>query len=325
MTQILITGVAGFIGMHCAIECLKNGFDVVGIDNLNNYYSESLKLDRIVEINKNTVNGKNRFTFLRLDINADLTKELESFEIDFVLHLAAQAGVRYSVSNPEKYVESNINGFFNVIEFVRFIKPKLFVYASSSSVYGNSDILPFEETQPCNVPASFYAATKKINEIMSYSYYNTYGLKSVGLRFFTVYGPWGRPDMAPMLFTKAAFEGNQVDIFNYGKQLRDFTYVDDISGSIIEILKNPDKIKGAEIFNIGYGSPSSLMDFIEIIESLSEKVICKNFVEAQTGDVKSTFANTKKLATVFNYKPKVELFKGLSMFIEWYKKYYQIK
>ena len=321
--RVLITGVAGFIGMHTAIRFLKAGWEVIGLDNMNEYYSVDLKKDRITEINNVAMNSMKGFSFFKEDLNSNIWDELSEYNFDAVVHLAAQAGVRYSIENPRAYLESNVLGFQSVVEFVERHSISRFVYASSSSVYGKSSVQPFTETESCNLPESYYAATKKSNELMAQSYYKTKGVRSIGLRFFTVYGPWGRPDMAPYLFAKAAFKGEPIKVFNHGNQKRDFTYVGDIIEGIFLSVEDFHKVIGAEIFNIGYGAPTGLMDFISEIESATGRELEKSLVEAQLGDVVLTYADTKKLQSTFGYSPKVGLAEGVSNFIEWFKSYHE--
>ncbi len=322
MPRVLITGAAGFIGMHTSIRFLKSGWEVIGVDNMNDYYSVDLKRDRVTEINNVAENFSNGFSLFQVNLNSDIWERLSEYSIDAVIHLAAQAGVRYSIENPRVYLESNILGFQSVIEFVERHSINRFVYASSSSVYGKSSVQPFTETESCNQPESYYAATKKSNELMAQSYFKTKGLSSIGLRFFTVYGPWGRPDMAPFLFANAAFKNQTIKVFNHGQQKRDFTYIDDIVEGLFLSVENFHIVKGAEIFNLGFGSPVGLMEFITEIESATNKELIKYFVDAQLGDVEMTYANTKKFASTFNYSPKVGIAEGVSRFINWYKSYY---
>ena len=323
MPTVLITGAAGFIGMHTSIKFLNAGWEVIGLDNMNAYYSTDLKKNRIAEICKVAEYCSNGFSLFQEDLNSDIWYRLSEYSIDAVIHLAAQAGVRYSIENPRAYLESNIIGFQSVIEFVERHSIKRFIYASSSSVYGKSSMQPFTETESCNEPESYYAATKKSNELMAQSYFKTKGLRSIGLRFFTVYGPWGRPDMAPYLFAKAAFNGEPIKVFNHGNQKRDFTYVGDIVEGIFLSVEDFEKVKGAEIFNIGFGAPTGLMDFISEIESATGRVLEKSLVEAQLGDVEVTYANTLKLKSTFGYSPKVGLEEGVSNFIKWFKSYHE--
>ena len=321
MPRILITGAAGFIGMHTSIRFLKEGWDVIGLDNLNDYYSVSLKEDRLKEIKKSSVEFDKEFLFYQEDLNSDIWDEFKNLKIDSLVHLAAQAGVRYSIENPRAYLESNILGFQKVIEFVLKKNVDRFLYASSSSVYGKNSEQPFSESEPCNSPESYYAATKRANELMAHSYSKTQGLKSIGLRFFTVYGPWGRPDMAPMLFAHAAFKKNTIEVFNYGKQKRDFTYVDDIIEGIYTLVIKDDYESDNLLMNIGNGSPVGLLDFISTIEKYSCP-IDKKMVAAQTGDVEVTYADTSLLSKTVGYKSKYNLDIGIQIFMNWFKNYY---
>ena len=320
MPRVLITGAAGFIGMHTSIRFLKEGWAVIGLDNLNDYYSVSLKEDRLKEIKKSSEEFDKEFLFYQEDLNSDIWDEFEDLKIDSLVHLAAQAGVRYSIENPRAYLESNILGFQKVIEFVLKKKIDRFLYASSSSVYGKNSKQPFSESEPCDSPESYYAATKRANELMAYSYSKTEGLKSIGLRFFTVYGPWGRPDMAPMLFAHAAYNKNTIDVFNYGKQKRDFTYVDDIIEGIYALVKDNHE-SDYLLLNIGNGSPVGLLDFISTIEKYSCP-IDKKMVAAQKGDVEVTFADTSLLSKKVGYLPKYDLDTGIQIFMKWFKKYH---
>jgi UDP-glucuronate 4-epimerase len=330
--QILVTGAAGFIGFHLCKRLIAEGHHVVGIDNLNNYYDPRLKLARLAELGIRGVDQQSvplsrvdipSFTFIKADIEDDsLWKWLEiDFNITSIIHLAAQAGVRYSLENPKAYIKSNVEGFLNVLEFCRHSQIKELIYASSSSVYGMDSEQPFSEAEPCNKPVSLYAATKRANELMAHTYHHLFGIKSMGLRFFTVYGPWGRPDMAPFLFAKAAFEETSIRVFNHGNQSRDFTYIDDIVEGIFRIHSQSTNFKDAEICNIGQGTPVPLMNFIDILEKITEKTLKKEWVEAQPGDVAITFADTKKLESKFGYQPKVKLEVGIQEFVNWYCDY----
>jgi len=310
--------------MHTSIRFLREGWDVVGLDNFNDYYSIALKRKRLHEITLSASKFGRRFEMFEDDLNSMVWRRLESFTFDAIIHLAAQAGVRYSIENPRAYLESNILGFQSVLEFVSRAGIKRFIYASSSSVYGKNSSQPFSEKAACDSPESYYASTKRANELMAHSYFKTAGLKSVGLRFFTVYGPWGRPDMAPMIFTKSAFSGESIKVFNHGDQKRDFTYIDDIVEALFLSVQNFEKISKAEIFNIGYGSPTGLLDFISRIEYVTGKSLNKKFMEAQTGDVEVTFADTSKLYEFIGRKPIVTLEEGVEKFIVWYKSYFNI-
>ena len=295
--KILVTGVAGFIGMHSAKKLLDEGHDVIGIDNLNDYYDVNLKEDRL-----QTLKDYKNFRFLKLDIK-DQKDVLDLFKKESpqrVLHLAAQAGVRYSIQNPYVYIDSNIQGFINILEGCRAIKTEHLVYASSSSVYGGNEKVPFSEHDNVDHPVSLYAATKKANELMAHTYSHLYHIPTTGLRFFTVYGPWGRPDMSPMLFTKAILADEPIQVFNHGDMMRDFTYVDDIVEGVIRVLDKPATPQEGghlpyRIFNIGNSQPEKLMDFIGIMEHAFGKVAEKEFLPMQAGDVKATYADTSAL------------------------------
>jgi len=321
MPRVLITGAAGFIGMHTSLRFLSKGWDVIGLDNFNDYYSVKLKNDRIEYIRHTCKEYNSTFEMIRSDLNSEIWEELEKRNFDAVIHLAAQAGVRYSITNPEVYLESNVIGFQRVLDFIVKTKVRRFVYASSSSVYGDNSKQPFNEEEPCNHPESYYAATKKMNELMAKSYERTHSIGSVGLRFFTVYGPWGRPDMAPMLFTKAAFNSEPIKVFNFGRQRRDFTYIDDIVEGILNIVLLSKFPAHAEVCNIGNGSPIGLMEFIEQIETTTNLELKKEFVDAQKGDVSQTYADTTKLFNMTGYTPKTSLEVGIERFIDWYKEY----
>jgi UDP-glucuronate 4-epimerase len=321
MPRVLITGAAGFIGMHTSIRFLREGWDVVGLDNMNNYYSVGLKRDRLKEIAGEATKLVHNFNVFEADLNSDVWNELKSYEFEALIHLAAQAGVRYSLENPDAYLHSNILGFQKVLEFVERKNITRFVYASSSSVYGKDSVPPFDESQACDKPESYYAFTKRSNELMAYSYYKTKELASLGLRFFTVYGPWGRPDMAPILFARSADLKSKIKVFNHGNQKRDFTYIDDITEGIFRLISNEDFVKDAQVVNIGHGAPTGLLEFIELIENEMGVTIQKEFVDEQKGDVQVTFASTRKLQALINYNPKTPLEEGIQRFIEWFKSY----
>lgn len=324
MNRILVTGCAGFIGMHVAQEFLRRGFSVVGVDNVNNYYEQSLKEDRLLEISRTAEGCDGEWQFYRRDItDVSFWKEISPFELAGVVHLAAQAGVRYSLENPSAYIESNIIGFQRVLDFCVTNKIKPLLYASSSSVYGKNSEQPFTETEACDAPESYYAATKRMNEFMAQVYFKTRGLSSIGLRFFTVYGPWGRPDMAPMLFTKAAFSDEIVKLFNYGRQSRDFTYIDDIVLGVVELFISNEQLNGSEVVNIGKGSPDSLMQFVQLIERYTLRSLKLRRVEAQPGDVEETFSSLVRIKELAHYEPQTSLEEGLKRLIEWYKGYYK--
>jgi UDP-glucuronate 4-epimerase len=321
---ILITGVAGFIGMHTALRLLKDGHQVLGIDNLNDYYDPSLKLDRLAQLE--ALQG---FAFQQIDVSdsAAMSALFEDSTIASVVHLAAQAGVRYSIKNPQAYAQSNLVGFLNVLECCRHHDVQHLVYASSSSVYGGNIKQPFAETDLVDHPVSFYAATKKANELMAYSYSHLYGLATTGLRFFTVYGPWGRPDMAYYSFTKAVLAGEPIDVFNHGDMKRDFTYIDDIVEGVLRVLAKPpgqDTGAPAKVFNIGNHTPVRLLDFIALIEKSVGREAVKRFLPMQDGDVPSTYADVTALADWVGFKPDTDLAAGIDQFVKWYRAYYKV-
>jgi len=310
--NILVTGVAGFIGNAVAIALLQRGDKVIGLDNMNNYYSVELKEARLKRLNHDTQD----FRIYRIDI-CDKQKLAEVFrdnKIDAVVHLAAQAGVRYSLENPQAYIDSNITGTLNIFECCKNFGVKRIVFASSSSVYGDNAKIPFSTEDRTDNPISLYAATKKSCELMAHTYSHLFGLNIVGLRYFTVYGPWGRPDMAPMLFAKNILEGKPIKIFNNGNMKRDFTYIDDIVQGTIAVLDNCHN----GIFNIGRGEPVDLMRFIEILEQELGKKAIKEFLEMQAGDVPITWADTSALETATGYSPKISLETGIKNFAKWY-------
>lgn len=319
---ILVTGSAGFIGHHITQRLLNEGHTVIAIDSLNSYYDPRLKFDR----NSALDTSKGSYHFHQLDLCdfTELSKHFEEHSLDAVIHLAAQAGVRYSIDNPRAYVHSNLEGFFNILELCRKHQPKHLLYASSSSVYGMNSPQPFVESANCDHPVSFYAATKRSNEMMAASYAHLYPLTITGLRFFTVYGPWGRPDMAPILFANAAQKQQSIKVFNRGEQARDFTYIDDIVENIYRLIDNPLRLSehGHEILNIGHGSPVGLMDFISTIEKQYGIELVKEYVDAQPGDVNITFADTQKLEYYTNFKPSTSIEEGVEKFIAWHKSYY---
>jgi UDP-glucuronate 4-epimerase len=350
--KVLITGSAGFIGFHLAKQLLKQGDEVIGIDNLNDYYDKKLKYDRlaILGINKSNFNyGVElssekfvNFKFIKQDLTdkENLKKLFKKYKFDAVCNLAAQAGVRYSLINPDAYLESNITGFLNVLECCRHEKVGHLVYASSSSVYGLNKKMPFSVKDNVDHPVSLYAASKKSNELMAHTYSHLFNLPTSGLRFFTVYGPWGRPDMALFLFTKAILEGKEINIFNNGKMKRDFTYVDDIVGGIVRVLAKPPKSNlnwnelepdpsssraPYRIFNIGRGSSVNLLHFIDEIEKNIGLKAKKIFLPMQDGDVSETWADISELKTEFKYEPKITYKEGIKKFVNWYKIYYSLK
>lgn len=332
--KILVTGAAGFIGTHLIHALSKFNHDITAIDSLNDYYDVQLKIDRLTfnGIHKNGsgwVSTQKNIKFYPFSLTDDvaLSQVFEAQKFTHVIHLAAQPGVRYSIENPRSYFDNNLNGFFNLLECIRHFGVEHFVYASSSSVYGQNSSIPFHESDPCNEPLNFYASTKKSNEMMAHSYSSIYQIAITGLRFFTVYGPWGRPDMAPMLFAKAAANNEDIKVFNFGNQKRDFTYIDDIVEGILRICFNDKRIaeKGHEVFNIGRGEPVGLMDFIDHLERAMEIPIKKKMVEAQAGETDITFASVEKLTAYTGYAPSISLSEGINKFVEWYKNYYQKK
>ena len=316
----IVTGSAGFIGFHLSLKLLNNGYQVIGIDNLNNYYDVNLKKDR----NKILKSYKS-YKFKKIDIKN--YKELESVfkkkNFECIINLAAQAGVRYSLINPKSYIDNNILGFFNVIDLAKKYKVKKIIYASTSSIYGIQKKFPIKENFDTNNPIQLYAATKKSNEVIAASYSKLYNINTIGLRFFTVYGPWGRPDMALFKFTKNILKGKPIDVFNKGKHTRDFTFVDDIVDGIIKIIKKRKKVMGSSIYNIGNGKKVSLMDYIKLIEKNLNKKAKKNFLPLQKGDIIKTHSSTKLLKKDFGYIPKTSVSHGVKKFINWYLSYYK--
>ncbi len=335
---ILVTGCAGFIGFHMANLLISKGFKVVGVDSINNYYDPNLKKARLKELELNS-NGRRSFSFIKLDISDmdALTKNLESKDISSIIHLAAQAGVRHSIENPYSYTKSNIDGFLNILEISRHNNIKHLSYASTSSVYGANTKVPFKESDPVNHPLQFYAATKRANELMAHSYSHLYRIPTSGIRFFTVYGPWGRPDMALFKFTKNILEGIPIDVFNHGNHTRDFTYVDDIVEGVFKIHSTPpisqnkdqSQIEGDEsnspyrIVNIGNNNPTKLMDYISAIEVATGKSAKLNLLPLQPGDVTDTYADVEKLIKEFDYKPSTDVIEGVKNFVDWYKSFYK--
>jgi UDP-glucuronate 4-epimerase len=315
--SILVTGAAGFIGFHLCRRLLEDGHRVFGVDNLNEYYEVSLKHDRLA-----LLTPAERFKFIRLDI-ADRPGMQELFaaqRFEIVVNLAAQAGVRYSLVNPYAYIESNIQGFLNVLEGCRHNAVGHLVYASSSSVYGANSKLPFSESDKVDSPISMYAATKRANELMAHTYSHLFGLPTTGLRFFTVYGPWGRPDMAAFLFARAIVAGQPIRVFNHGDMRRDFTYIDDIVEGVVRTLANPG---GYQVFNIGNNRPVRLLDFIAILEELLGRKAVVDLQPIQPGDVPATYADVQALAAAVGFAPATDLRTGLSRFISWFQDYYK--
>jgi len=332
--KILVTGAAGFIGFHLTKTLVDKKYDVTGIDNINDYYSQKLKFDRLKElgINKKDASVFNKlckndnFTFFRLDLNdkSNLNNLFKNGEFDIVCNLAAQAGVRYSLLNPDKYIESNISGFLNILENCRNFNIKHLIYASSSSVYGSNKKIPFSISDNVDNPISLYAATKKANELMAHTYSHLFELPTTGLRFFTVYGPWGRPDMALFLFTKAILRNDKIDVYNFGKMKRDFTYVDDIINGIMNIIEAKKK-KKYSIYNIGNNNTVELLNFIKIIEKKLGKRAKMNLLPIQPGDVSETWANIDNLIKDYKYKPTTKIEVGVGRFIDWYINYFKVE
>ena len=319
--NILITGSAGFIGFHLSKKLLSQNFNVIGIDNLNNYYDVSLKKNRLAILEKN----KN-YIHLNIDISnfEALIETTKNFEIDCIVHLAAQAGVRYSITNPFSYVKSNLEGFVNILECSRKKEIKKLLFASSSSVYGSKNKTPFHENDNTDLSESFYAATKKSNEVIAHSYSKLYKIQSIGMRFFTVYGPWGRPDMALFQFTSKILNNEPIDLFNSGNHLRDFTYIDDIVDGIYLILKNKKIKDNFQILNLGRGAQVKLKDFVNEIENQLGKKVKKNYLPLQKGDIYETNASIERAIKIYGYNPKINIETGISEFINWYKYYYKI-
>jgi len=313
----LVTGVAGFIGFHLAASLLENGDKVIGIDNLNPYYDVSLKKARLERIASHP-----NFTFYQEDISdLDALKRVFSHHhIDRICNLAAQAGVRYSMQNPFAYQESNIKGFLNLLEMARQFPVSNFVFASSSSVYGNNEKLPFAVEDSVDTPISLYAATKRANELMAYTYSYLFRIPLTGLRYFTVYGPWGRPDMALFLFTKSILDGRPIDIYNFGRMKRDFTYIDDIVDGTISALNSPFRY---EIFNLGNSKAVELMELVKIVQEELGLEAEKNFLPLQAGDVPETYANIEKTRRMLSFNPKTSLRTGIRKFLTWYRDYYR--
>ncbi|MFH0976892.1 MAG: NAD-dependent epimerase [Spirochaetota bacterium] len=345
--KILITGTAGFIGFHLAQKMIERGDEIIGLDNINDYYDPKLKYARLNESGiseKQTAYNKlvkskkyknYRFIQLNLEDKENIDKFFKKEKFDKVCHLAAQAGVRYSITNPHAYIDSNVQGFMNILEGARHNSIGHLVYASSSSVYGMNEKQPFSTSDNVDHPISLYAATKKANELMAYTYSHLFGIPTVGLRFFTVYGPWGRPDMAYFLFTKSITENKSIDIFNSGNLERDFTYIDDIIEGVIRVidsplkanLQNPEHAAGKapyRLYNIGNNSPVKLMDFIQTIEKHLGKAAKKNFLPMQQGDVLSTYADIGDLERDYGFKPHTTIDEGINKFVEWYKEFYRI-
>lgn len=336
--KVLVTGAAGFIGYHLCKRLIDEGMDVIGLDNLNDYYSVNLKYARLelLGIKKNGLNSfevltkserPGYFSFIKCDLCDELriSRLFKEEQFDIVINLAAQAGVRYSLDHPREYTASNVEGFLNILEGCRNYPVQHLIFASSSSVYGLNSEMPFEIEHRTDHPASLYAATKKANELMAHTYAHLYDVPCTGLRFFTVYGPLGRPDMAYFKFANLIMEGKPIDVYNEGNMGRDFTYVDDIVESLVRLIPKPLRSGNTlsyQLFNIGNGAPVSLMDFINILEDQLGKTSPKNMMPMQPGDVEQTWANIDHLYDYINYKPQVNLKQGLAHFVQWYKNYY---
>ncbi|MDR1908531.1 MAG: NAD-dependent epimerase/dehydratase family protein [Spirochaetaceae bacterium] len=334
--KVLVTGAAGFIGCHLAGRLAAQGEDVTCIDNISDYYDVSLKYARLAELGFSLSDGSAEapggpglpsglypnLVFYRLDLcdGAALTALFEAGRFDIVVNLAAQAGVRYSLTKPGAYIASNVQGFFNVLEAIRAFPVKHLVYASSSSVYGLDTVQPFSETSAADRPASLYAATKRANELMAHSYSHLYGIPATGLRFFTVYGPWGRPDMAPFIFTRAMLEGRPIDVFNYGDMSRDFTYIDDIVEGILRVMR---AAPPARIYNIGRGEPVPLLGFIQLLEEELGLKARMNMLPLQAGDVSATWADCSALEADTGYRPRTPIREGVRRFVAWYRDFYR--
>ncbi len=349
--SILVTGAAGFIGFNLSKRLLEKDIPVIGFDNLNSYYDQSLKRSRLGELIKTSSEQKTEFSFFEEDLenliaveNAFLAKDITGSNLKIskpkvVIHLAAQAGVRYSIINPNAYIQANIVGFLNILEACKKNEIKHLIYASSSSVYGGNTNLPFKETQNVDHPVSIYAATKKANELMAHSYSHLYNLPTTGLRFFTVYGPWGRPDMALFKFTKAILENKQLEVYNHGKMKRDFTYIDDVVESIVRLIEkapevnlafnknNPNPAKSwapYQVFNIGNSQPTDLLKYIDAIENSLNMKASLSMLDMQPGDVPETAADTLCLEDLINFKPMTSIEEGIKNFVKWYREYYNV-
>ncbi len=341
---ILVTGSGGFIGFHLCKKLIKKGFKVIGFDNLNNYYDQNLKQNRLRELEKDALKEKGEFQFFKgelankSDIKIIFKSNNFKERVSSVIHLAAQAGVRYSIENPAAYVDSNLVGFNNIIEESRLNKIEHFMYASSSSVYGGNKKLPFSEVDSVDHPISLYAATKKSNELVAHTYSHLFGLPTTGLRFFTVYGPWGRPDMALFKFTKLILDNQPIKVFNFGNMTRDFTYIDDVIESVFLLLDKPPKkekdfnyehLNPAKswapyrVLNIGNSKPMKLTEYIEAIERHLDKKAKIVFEEIKPGDVENTYANTESLQKLIKFKPKTSINDGVKEFVKWYLSYYK--
>lgn len=335
--KVLITGASGFIGFHLAKLLLSNGYEVIGIDNMNSYYDINLKQGRLKILSE-----YENYTFYKMDLidKNNIDNLFKKYRFDYVINLAAQAGVRYSIDNPYAYVDSNLVGFMNILEAARQYPVKHLLYASSSSVYGGNKVAPFSTEHQVDHPVSLYAATKKSNELMAHAYSHLYKIPTTGLRFFTVYGPWGRPDMAYFSFTNSIISGKPINVFNHGKMERDFTYIDDIVEGIYKLLSLPpepnpnwneskDQLSESfapyKIYNIGNNQPVQLEKFISVLEDKIGKKAVKNYMEMQAGDVVRTYADTSDLEKAIGFKPNISIEKGLEKFTTWYKAFYNVE
>jgi UDP-glucuronate 4-epimerase len=334
--KILLTGSAGFIGMHTALRLLARGDEVVGVDNLNDYYDVNLKIDRLARLTPHPNFSFHKISVVDREAMASLFAQCKPHR---VIHLAAQAGVRYSLENPHAYIDANLQGFINILEGCRHQAVEHLAYASSSSVYGGNTALPFSEHDNIDHPVSLYAATKKANELMAHTYSHLFNLPTTGLRFFTVYGPWGRPDMALFLFTKSILAGRSIDVFNHGQMVRDFTFIDDIVEGVIRVIDkaakpnpefdpaNPDPASSNSpyrVFNIGNNQPTPLLAYIGALEAALGQIANKNYLPMQLGDVPATAANTDELDNWVGFKPNTAVLKGVAQFVDWYRSYYKI-
>lgn len=339
MENILVTGTAGFIGYHLTERLIKEGYRVTGLDNLNTYYDVNLKKARLERLER--LGSKDRFFFVKRDLEdgKGIQKLFETNTFDTVVHLAAQAGVRYSIEHPETYILSNLVGFFNILEGCKKTNVKHLVFASTSSVYGANKRMPFSPHESTEHPISLYAATKKSNEMMAHVYSALFNLPVTGIRFFTVYGPWGRPDMALFKFTKNILEDKPIDVYNFGKMKRDFTYIDDAVEGIFRIMKKPPEqdeswdafradpatsFASFKIYNLGCSNPVDLMDFIQTLEKELGKKARKNFLPLQPGDVPETYADVSDVERDFDYRPKTDISYGIKQFVKWYREYYKV-
>ena len=342
--KILVTGAAGFIGYHTCKNLLKKGHEVVGLDNINGYYDIKLKFARLEQLGisqidatpfnircESTVHGRNfRFVRMNLEDREKLPKLFRKESFDLVCNLAAQAGVRFSIESPEPYIDSNVVGFLNILECCRNFGIKHLVYASSSSIYGQSDDVPFTTDQNTDQPISLYAATKKSNELMAHTYSHLFSLPTTGLRFFTVYGPWGRPDMAPFIFTDAILKGKPIKVFNNGHMERDFTFVDDVVSGVTKVIEKPlkerlEKKDFYKIYNLGNNSAVALLHFIDSIEASTGVSAIREMMPVQPGDVLKTWADTSDFFQIYGYRPETPIESGVDQFVNWYKEYYKIQ